>query len=248
VKSTWILRAALAMSILGASARAATAQDSPEMLPKVIQHAEPTYPAIARAANIQGDVLVQITTDGESVQKAEAQTGPPMLRKAAEDNARTWKFAAHSSGTFHVIFRYKIFSGNVEVAFLESSGVVQLEILPPAVYVIRGSIDIGKWRAQLRSAHGRLSEVFDLSYSGPNDEWLSVDALSSHGESEEEEFGYKGGDFLAFTIKLEQPDGKRLDTFLVGRMAKDKIVGTFVDEAGTSGKWTAVRTLAPKEK
>jgi hypothetical protein len=30
-------------------------------------------------------------------------------------------------------------------------------------------------------------------------------------------------------------------TFLIGKMTGDKIVGTFVDDAGIRGEWTAVR-------
>jgi outer membrane biosynthesis protein TonB len=79
----------------------AMAQQPSESLPKVIQHSEPTYPPLARQTRIQGEVHVKVTTDGESVRDAEAETGHLLLRKAAEDNARTWKFVAHTPGVFH---------------------------------------------------------------------------------------------------------------------------------------------------
>jgi hypothetical protein len=110
----------------------AAAQENPVPLPGVIRHSDPTYPPIARTAHIEGEVVVKITTDGESVRTAEAETGNPLLRKPAEENARTWKF-------------------------------------------------------------------------------------------------------------VPQPDGKRTRAFWAGKMTGDKIVGTFVDDSGVRGEWTAIR-------
>src|SRR5882762_10235631 len=108
-----IRQAILVLSVLPVFVLSATAQKSPEALPKVVQHTEPMYPPLARQTRIQGEVRVKVTTDGESVRDAEAETGHPLLRKAAEDNTRTWKFATHNPGIFHVAFRYKLSSGNV---------------------------------------------------------------------------------------------------------------------------------------
>src|SRR5690348_6815900 len=77
-------------------------------LPTVIEHAPPTYPEIARTAHIEGEVVVKFTTDGKSVQEAEAESGPPLLRRVAEDNVRTWKFDGDRSGSFTVAFQFKI--------------------------------------------------------------------------------------------------------------------------------------------
>src|SRR6266849_6284035 len=116
-----IFQAILVLSVLPAFVLSARAQD-PKALPGVVQHAEPKYPPLARQTRIQGEVRVKITTDGESVRDAEAETGHTLLRKAAEDNARTWKFVAHVPGIFHVTFRYKLLSDNTNVEFLESPG------------------------------------------------------------------------------------------------------------------------------
>jgi TonB family protein len=221
----------------------AMAQQSPEVLPKVLQHAEPPlYPPLARQTRIQGDVLVKVTTDGESVRNAEAETGHPLLRKAAEDNARTWKFAPHKPGTFHVTFRYKLSSGNVDVEFLELPAVVEIDASPPVVSLDNVAwLGLGTWTAQLKSTHGKFQQVFKLYFSGPNDEGLKGDAPSPKGENEEIDFGHKEGDFLVFTIKLNQPDGRHLKTLLIGKIIGDKIVGSFVDDGGIRGEWTAVR-------
>jgi hypothetical protein len=65
-------------------------------------------------------------------------------------------------------------------------------------------------------------------------------ASCSKGESEELDFGHKEGNFLAFTLRLRQPDGQRVKTFFVGKMQKHEIVGSFVDDSGITGEWTAV--------
>ena len=65
---------------------AALGQDSPNVLPKVVQHAQPIYPPLARQTRIQGDVRITRAIDGESVTNVEAVAVHPLLRKAAEDN------------------------------------------------------------------------------------------------------------------------------------------------------------------
>ncbi|HKW33333.1 MAG TPA: energy transducer TonB [Candidatus Acidoferrum sp.] len=220
---------------------AALGQDSPNLLPKVIQHAQPIYPPLARQTRIQGDVRIKLMTDGESVTNVEAVAGHPLLLKAAEGNVRTWKFAPHSASSFVVTFRYKLASGDVDVEFLEAPFVVQIEASPPEVIIDYAWLGLGTWKAQLKSAHGKLSEVFNLAYSGPNGDWLSCNVVGQKDESEEIDFGHKEGDFLAFTLTLTQPDGKRVKTFFIGKMMGDKIVGTSVDHAGVKGEWTAIR-------
>ncbi len=236
-----IPHAILVLSVLLAAVAGTSSQESTEVLPKVVQHTEPSYPPIARQVRIQGEVRVKITTDGESVRDAEAETGHPLLRKSAEDNARTWKFVAHSPGTFHVTFRYKLLSRNVDVEFLESPSIVEIEACPPEIIIDYAWLGLGTWKAQLKSAHGKSQQVFKLAYSGPNGDWLDGNAIGPKGENEELDFGHREGNFLAFTITLSEPDGKHLKTFFVGKMTGDKIVGTFLDDAGIRGEWAAVR-------
>ncbi len=95
------------LSVLAVLAPCARAQESERPVPNVVQHAEPLYPPLARQARISGDVRVRFTTDGESVVSAEGETGHELLRKAAEDNVKTWKFAVHDPGSFIVTFRYR---------------------------------------------------------------------------------------------------------------------------------------------
>jgi len=241
-----LLDIVLLITVFVAGASGASAQDSPEALPKVVQHAEPIYPAIGRTAHITGEVRVKISTDGESVRDAQAESGPPLLRKPAEDNVRTWKFAPHTPGTFHVTFRYKIMSGETEVEFLESPAIVQMIAAAPQMSIYYGSMGLGKWKAQLKNARGKSSQVFDLSCTGADGEWLEGNTVDPNGKSEESDFGHKDGDMLGFTIKLTQPNGQEVKTFLIGKMTANKIDGTFVDETGERGQWTAVRVPQPK--
>jgi hypothetical protein len=217
------------------------AQESSETLPKVLRHNEPIYPPIARTAHIEGEVHVKLTTDGESVLAAEAETGPPLLHKAAEDNVRTWKFVPHAPGTFHVAFRFKLMSGDQNVVFLQSPATVDVVATPAPMSIYYADIGLGDWRAHLKSAHGKSSEVFSLYYTGPDAEWLEGRTKCPKDECDEIDHGYIKDGLIGFTIKLAQPDGKRTTTFLVGRMTGDKIVSTFVDDSGVKGEWVAVR-------
>ena len=243
-------RTILMLSVLIGSVPRAMAQQSPEALPKVIQHAEPIYPPLARQTRIDGDVRVKFTTDGESVLDVAVESGHPLLRTATEDNVRTWKFVTHTAGTFYVTFRYKFATDATEVTFLGSPAIVQVEAPTPMIGgIVWAWLDLGTWKTQLNSAHGKTWQVLKLSFSGPNEDWLDGNAVGPKGKKEEIDFGHKEGDFLAFTMNLRQPDGQRIKTFFVGKMSKYKIVGTFIDNAGISGEWTAVRLAeSPKSR
>ena len=53
----------------------------------------PPYPAVARAARVQGKVVVEIVINPDGVPtQATAIEGPPLLRKFAEDYAMRWRF------------------------------------------------------------------------------------------------------------------------------------------------------------
>ncbi len=231
----------LMLSVLLVVVPSTLAQESAETLPKVMQHSEPIYPPLARQTRIQGEVSVKVTTDGESVREAVAQTGHPLLRKAAEDNAKTWKFVSHTPSTFNVTFRYKLMESSVEVEFLKLAAIVEILASPPEMSIYYANLGLGAWKAQIKSAHGNYSRLFELTYTGAEGDWLNARTLNSKGESEESDFGHREGDFLAFTITLSQPDGQHVKTFFVGKMTGNKIVGTFVNAAGTNGQWTAVR-------
>jgi protein TonB len=69
---------------------------APKMLrdPEVISMARPTYPPSARQSNIQGTVTVSASLDENgNVVSAKAMSGPLMLRQAAADAVKQWKYS-----------------------------------------------------------------------------------------------------------------------------------------------------------
>src|SRR5579863_1337401 len=62
--------------------------------PKLISSVRPAYPATARESNIQGSVAVSASIDANGkVVGATALSGPMLLRQAAVDSVRQWKYS-----------------------------------------------------------------------------------------------------------------------------------------------------------
>ncbi len=54
---------------------------------------DPQYPAIAKAARIQGIVVLQATISQNGlIQNLRVISGPPMLQQAAMDAVRSWRY------------------------------------------------------------------------------------------------------------------------------------------------------------
>ena len=64
----------------------------------MVRMIQPTYPAIAKQAHIQGTVILRaiIAKDG-TVQELQLMGGPPLLVKAAMDAVRQWRYQAHAA-------------------------------------------------------------------------------------------------------------------------------------------------------
>ncbi|MBV9957286.1 MAG: tetratricopeptide repeat protein [Acidobacteria bacterium] len=80
-----------------AETAAATAAGQPlnlgALLEKATQKVSPSYPAFAKTAHVSGIVRVDMVIDEKgSVVSAQSSTGPAILRQAAIDAARRWKF------------------------------------------------------------------------------------------------------------------------------------------------------------
>jgi TonB family protein len=93
---------------LGLGANMSVAQPAKKLLPTVASASVPLYPRVIRAARIQGNVTLRLSTDGERVSAAEVESGPPMLAQAAKDNVKTWQFEPHTPTNFEVTFHYKL--------------------------------------------------------------------------------------------------------------------------------------------
>jgi TonB family protein len=74
----------------------------------VIAAEVPLYPALARAANVEGTIHVEVTTDGHRVTAARSRDGYRILADAAVKNAQTWEFATHEPTTFTITYRYRL--------------------------------------------------------------------------------------------------------------------------------------------
>ncbi|MFN2514520.1 MAG: energy transducer TonB, partial [Pyrinomonadaceae bacterium] len=63
--------------------------------PTVVQTVPPSYPLIARAANVSGVVIVEVSIDaGGSVTAVKVLEGHKLLNLIAKKSARKWKFNA----------------------------------------------------------------------------------------------------------------------------------------------------------
>jgi TonB family protein len=85
------------------------AQKTASDLPKVIRASVPSYPELARQTRIQGTVTLRVSTDGKLVSDVDAESGHPILAKAATENVKTWEFKPHAPTTFEVSFHYRLF-------------------------------------------------------------------------------------------------------------------------------------------
>jgi hypothetical protein len=80
----------------------------------------PTYPPIARAAHVSGDVSARIAFDGKGqVTDIDQWTGPDMLKKTTEDYLRSWQLKSlpsymHSCHTT-VLIEYRLTTATTEV-------------------------------------------------------------------------------------------------------------------------------------
>jgi TonB family protein len=99
-KSIWFMLVA-AVSLASAAQQTAGNTPAPNIItvaPGVmagnrISGQAPTYPAIAKAANIQGTVVLKATISRNGgIENLVVVSGPPMLQAAALDAVRTWQY------------------------------------------------------------------------------------------------------------------------------------------------------------
>jgi TonB family protein len=91
--TTTTARPPAATTPAGGDAAAGKPLEVGSLLPRAAQQVAPTYPATARNARITGKVTVFLMVDERgAVGAVERTDGPELLRRAAEDAARRWKF------------------------------------------------------------------------------------------------------------------------------------------------------------
>jgi len=92
----------LLAKMLGPSPAIVVAKVKPPAIPRMssgitngnlIVKTEPIYPAIAKAAGVQGTVILRaIISKSGTIENLVVQSGPAMLRQAALDGVRTWRY------------------------------------------------------------------------------------------------------------------------------------------------------------
>lgn len=98
-------RSALLSSVVSTPAKQAAVLAPEAMVQKkstparLISSVPPQYPAMARQFRLEGQVVVTVEVDiAGNVVSAKAISGPPMLRQAALDAVRRWKYAPATLG------------------------------------------------------------------------------------------------------------------------------------------------------
>jgi hypothetical protein len=129
------MRHFISVFVLGGVLTFAASAKAQGAFPRIVQHEHATYPAAALSAQVQGDVIVKFTTNGQSVVSVDATSGPQPLQQACIDNVKTWKFSRHTPGTFQAIFRFKILAPDhpVEDVFPGLPNLIEIIALPPSV-------------------------------------------------------------------------------------------------------------------
>jgi hypothetical protein len=115
------------LMILGGILSPALAQKAEQEIPLLTAGTMPLYPRMALAARVQGVVKIRVTTDGKKVASLEAESGPPMLVKAAKENILTWEFDEHKPMTFVTTFEYVI-EEPAECGFSNGASVLKLPL------------------------------------------------------------------------------------------------------------------------
>jgi Gram-negative bacterial TonB protein C-terminal len=218
------------------------AQEQSSALPKVIEHAEASYPAIGSAAHIQGPVHLKITTDGHAVSSVVVVDGPPLLAMGAANNAKTWKFVDHTAGTFDVTFNFRILEDRT--TFFAEPGVVDIAVLPPG-YDSSASNRLRftppeTWSLELKTANDDIKAPLTLWCYGP---WLGGYNLGYLDDERQLGDPHIDKDLLGFDALLDDSFNQSLQFSLVGKKSGDKIQGIFLDAWGKSGTWEAVRAV-----
>lgn len=78
----------------------------------VLHFEDLSYPLAAKAARVQGVVVVRATLDaGGNVKSAIALSGGPPLAQAAVDNAKKWRFTPAAQDSVILVFEFR-FDGN----------------------------------------------------------------------------------------------------------------------------------------
>ena len=99
---------------------------------KLVKYEVPAYPAAAVAARARGEVKVDVRVDVDGrVVSAVPTSGVPMLRAAAADAARKWRFAPGEAATFEISIVFDV--GGKTKARMRKPYRLEYVYRPPAI-------------------------------------------------------------------------------------------------------------------
>jgi len=219
-------------------ALAIRAQESTQPLPEVTEHAEIRYMPLARQARIQGQVHLQITTDGHTVTGVAVKDGHPLLSQAAVENVRTWKFVEHAPGSFDVTFKFH-FLDDDRVTFLQQPGIVEA-VASPEGGIYHYTLP-EQWNAHIRNAQGTIDTPLTLWTYHTSESEIDGYTTGPQGQERAIRNSHITGDMPGFDATVDDKYGQRLKFSVIGKMTGDKIRGVFLNYWGVGGTWTAER-------
>jgi TonB family protein len=103
-----------AIQLLAAAVVLGTALTAQVSEPSLSSYQNPPYPALARAARIQGEVQIDFAIDGSGAPiEITVVSGHPLLANASVENLRTWRFTplvgSNQPGkTYRTVFQYSL--------------------------------------------------------------------------------------------------------------------------------------------
>jgi hypothetical protein len=241
-QTTWTLTLRLAVYFVGVLA--IRAQEKARPVPEVVEHAEINYVPLGLLARIQGQVHLQITTDGHAVTGVTVKDGHQLLAPAAVDNVRTWKFVEHVPGTFDVTFNFHFLEDNV--TFLREPGVV--EVVARRECCTDHYTLPEKWNLHLRDSQDTINAPLIMwTYHKPYGSEVDGYATGTRGQERALRNEHISGNMLGFDATLDDKYGQRLKFSLIGKITGNRIKGVFLNYGGVGGEWTAERAKAAPE-
>ena len=211
-----------------------------------IAYEVPEYPPLAKQASIQGEVLVEVVTDGRVVVSAHALRGQKLLAESAVKNVETWQFVGHEPGKFTLTYQYSLrTSGGPSSVRFQSPNIIAVEAQRPEVYAVFSKTEMGSWRLQASTAWGK-SEMTMTPFRGPyslydNRESLDGKIEASDGSKFSIQYGRIDGSHVEFCVETIFPGNGPNMALYKGEINGENMAGTFSNAMGTEGTWTAMR-------
>jgi hypothetical protein len=206
-------------------------------LPALVSYDVPEYPSLVRQARIQGDVRIDVITNGTGVASAVALEGHKLLLESSVQNVKTWRFAPHEPQKFVLSYHFQI------------ADKARVELRPPADVIVAGKQpevmadcfppSIGNWRLTV-AAPMQTAEA-ELTLKAGCDDWLGGEGTTADGAELDLSAGLLNVEHVEFCIKGAMLGAAETLVLFKGRMQGNEMIGTFSDAAGTQGTWTARR-------